>query len=166
MLNSAHAPRWQICKDRFLTLQEPFSRISLLCFMDVCHKYLCYWSVCWWIREVVASFITYPFFHWLLVTPGHFFSLLSRLDVPLLNQTSSEPFASCVLPSSKTKGKGVWFILAMSHNANVPRFLSRNNCALNFCTAGLSCDGAFWETWVFRQSDNLFLLQNPLNQQV
>ena len=28
----------------------------------------------------------------------------------------------------------------------IPRFLSRNNVAWNFWTAGLSCDGPFWET--------------------
>ena len=33
-----------------------------------------------------------------------------------------------------------------------------------FWTPGLSCDEANWEKWVFRRSDNLFLLQIPLNQ--
>lgn len=63
----------------------------------------------------------------------------------------------------KQKGKSVWSILGMSHNSNVPRFLSHSNFTWNFWTAGLSCDAAFWETWVFRWTDNLFLLQNALN---
>ena len=52
----------------------------------------------------------------------------------------------------------------MLHNASVPCFLSCNNFAWNFWTAGLSCGEAFWETWFFRRAYNLFLLQNPLNQ--
>ena len=87
-----------------------------------------------------------------------------RQNLPLVNRTLSETFAFYVLLSSKKKSMGVWSILAMLHNASVPCFLSCNNFAWNFWTAGLSCGEAFWETWFFRRAYNLFLLQNPLNQ--
>ena len=52
----------------------------------------------------------------------------------------------------------------MSHNTNTSYFLCRNIFVWNFWTADLSCDEAFWETWVFRRSYNLCLPQNPLKQ--
>ena len=59
-------------------------------------------------------------------------SFLCRSDLPPLNYNSSEPFALYVLPLSKTKVRGVWYILTMSKGMFFSACLSSNELCMNF----------------------------------
>ena len=74
----------------------------LLSYPNYLHPKDCCWSSSWdSVTKIVTWFLLY---------------LLLRSDLPLLNQTSSEPFAPYVFPSSKTKALWETWVLWLWNN--------------------------------------------------